>query len=145
MARVEIARVEDAKWTSMRERTHEGPGEHAKFGEGALDTKGRIHHEGDASTPQLIEIIYTPNTVISLHAHEEDEILVVLEGEAHVGSQVLKPGSSIFIRGNTLYGFSAGPEGLRLLNFRPRRDLTFITKDEFLRRREVAPDAVSQS
>jgi hypothetical protein len=40
---------------------------------------------------------------------------------------------------------SAGSEGLRLLNFRPRRDLTFITKDEFLRRREVAPDAVSQS
>jgi quercetin dioxygenase-like cupin family protein len=147
MARVKIERVEDAKWTSLRETTNGlGPDELAKFGDGALDTETRVHHEGDASTLQLVEIAYKPNTVVSEHAHDEDEILVIVEGEAHIGKQTLRPGSSIFIAGNTLYGFSAGPGGLRLLNFRPRRDLTFITKDEFIKRRGAAqsPDSSSR-
>jgi quercetin dioxygenase-like cupin family protein len=142
MARVKIERVEDAKWTSLREISSSlGPDELVKFGDGALDAETRVHHEGDASTLQLVEITYKPNTAISEHAHDEDEILVIVAGEAHFGKQVLGPGSSIFIPGNTLYGFSAGSAGLRLLNFRPRRDLTFITKDEFIRRREAAQSA----
>jgi hypothetical protein len=37
----------------------------------------------------------------------------VLKVEMHFSRQVLRPGSSLFIKGKAFYSFSAGPEGLR--------------------------------
>ena len=37
--------------------------------------------------------------------------------------------------GRTLYSFRPGPDGLRFLNFRPRKDATYITRDEMQQQR----------
>ncbi|MEO8697262.1 MAG: hypothetical protein ABI658_27405, partial [Acidimicrobiales bacterium] len=47
-----------------------------------------------------------------------------------LGARVLGAGSSAMIPGKTLYGFSAGADGLRYLNFRGKRDATFQTKEQ---------------
>jgi hypothetical protein len=54
-------------------------------------------------------------------------------------------GSSAMFPGKTLYGFSAGPEGLRFLNFRARRDATFHTKEQFMAQRKKAGTSASTS
>jgi len=54
---------------------------------------------------------------------------------------VLQAGDSISIAGMTLYGFDAGPEGVRFLNFRKKKDLTVDTESEFLEFRKLDPAA----
>jgi hypothetical protein len=110
-----------------------------KLGEGELATAVRVFHPGGPDTLQLFEVNVEPDGVIEQHAHQEDEIIFVLEGELHLGRRVLSPGCSVHIPGLTLYTFRAGPNGLRFLNFRGRQDTTYITKDEIMAmRREMS-------
>jgi quercetin dioxygenase-like cupin family protein len=73
-----------------------------------------------------------PGANIAVHSHSEDEIIYVAAGSMIVGKHELKAGSSMFVAANTLYGFSAGPEGLRMAVFRVRGDDHSMTKDEYL-------------
>lgn len=80
---------------------------------------------------QLFEANIAPNEEISLHAHAEDEIIYILEGELLIGRQRLTAGASVFVAGNTLYGFRTGSNGARFLNFRGKATTSFITHEEF--------------
>jgi len=95
------------------------------------DTSIRLHH-GEPGRLQLFEIHLEPGLEISTHAHADDEIIVVVEGELHFGRRVCGSGASLFIPGKTLYGFRAGPDGCRYLNFRARADSTFFTKEDIV-------------
>lgn len=103
----------------------------------ALAGGDRLLHPGVGS-PQLFEARIAPDEEISLHAHAEDEIIYILEGELQIGRKRLGPGASVFVAGNTLYGFRSGAAGVRFLNFRARGNTSFITEEEFraARRRE---------
>ena len=89
-----------------------------------------FRHPGSDSELQLFEVRLEPNSVAAPHAHASDEIMVVVDGEMWFGAQRCGPGTSVYIPGNTLYGFRAGPNGARFMNFRPRRDGTYVTKDQ---------------
>lgn len=93
------------------------------------DTSVRLHH-GLPGKLQLFEIRLEPGLEITTHAHADDEIIAVVEGELHLGRRVCGPGTSIFIPGNTLYGFTAGDAGCRYLNFRAQADSTYFGKDD---------------
>jgi uncharacterized cupin superfamily protein len=74
--------------------------------------------------------------VVLPHAHDEDEIIYVLEGSLEVGDRSYPAGSAIAVPAMTLYGFAAGPTGLRYLNFRARASARpYISKSEFLAER----------
>ena len=133
MSRIRIR--EKQELTSFTLRSFLNPEEYGRFGEGELDSTSRIYEEGSDSSPQLFEVEFPADSGVEIHAHEEDEIIYVLTGEMRVGSRVLGPGASVFIQGNTLYSFKAGPQGLTFLNFRPQKDTTYITREEFLERR----------
>jgi quercetin dioxygenase-like cupin family protein len=98
------------------------------------DTAVRLH-QGLPGKLQLFEIRLEPGLEVSRHAHADDEIVYVVDGELHVGRRVCGAGSSFFIPGNTLYGFRAGPAGCRYLNFRARADSTYFTKEHFVNTR----------
>ncbi len=98
------------------------------------DTQVRLHH-GLPGQLQLFEIALEPGLEISAHAHADDEIVVIVEGELQFGRRVCGPGASFFIPGNTLYGFRAGSEGCRYLNFRAQADSTYFTKDDVVEAR----------
>ena len=98
------------------------------------DTSVRLH-QGLPGKLQLFEIRLEPGLEISTHAHADDEIIAVVEGELQFGRRVCGPGASLFIPGNTLYGFRAGAEGCRYLNFRARADNTFFTKEDIVEAR----------
>jgi quercetin dioxygenase-like cupin family protein len=89
-----------------------------------------FRHPGSDSELQMFEVRLEPSYIAAPHAHASDEIIVVVDGEIWFGAQRCGPGTSVCIPGNTLYGFKAGPNGARFMNFRPRRDETYITRDE---------------
>ncbi|HWL45237.1 MAG TPA: hypothetical protein VNQ73_20000 [Ilumatobacter sp.] len=95
----------------------------------------RVHHPGSETELQLFEVQMPPDDVIPVHAHEADEIIVVVDGYLTLGARKLEAGCSIMIPGWTLYGIKAGPAGARFMNFRSHKDLTFMTKEQFVERR----------
>ena len=101
------------------------PAELEALTEGERTVRMAVRELGTADQPQLLEIKYQPGARIKPHAHAEDEIVFVREGELHLGTRVLKAGDSMFIARRSFYSFQAGPEGLTILNFRPRKDETY--------------------
>jgi quercetin dioxygenase-like cupin family protein len=97
----------------------------------------RMYFPGGPEDLQLFEVRVQPGGRTQSHAHTESEIIYVLEGDVEFGGRSVPAGSAINVPGNTLYSFRAGPNGLRFLNFRGRRDFTFISKDDFMADREL--------
>ena len=98
----------------------------------------RRPHLGENGELYLHESKTPPNHEVAAHVHKVDEIIYVIEGELHLGARVLGPGSSVYIPADTLYGFKAGPNGLRFLNFRGSGNRAHVLKEDFLAERERA-------
>lgn len=128
MARVRVHDVGKLGWNTVREQTRDHP--LAGLSESDLNARVAFHEPGSDATCQLFEVVYEPDAVVAVHRHDEDEILYVVDGEMMLGARRLMPGSSVFIAGGTYYGFKAGANGLRFLNFRPRADTTYIPAAE---------------
>lgn len=135
MARVRIHDATDQDWHLIREWTSDEIA--GQISELELASSIREHARGSESTLQLFEVKFLPGTLVDIHAHDEEEIMYVVEGEMLVGERSLRAGSSVYIAGSTLYSFRAGPNGLRVLNFRPRQDATYLTQATFSERRSA--------
>jgi quercetin dioxygenase-like cupin family protein len=136
MKRIRIVAADDSPFIRARDRTDRDRSRPGGATQAEIDaTLYRSHHPGSATSPQLFEIRIEPNCEVQRHAHSEDEIIAVIEGEIHVGSTVLRAGSSLAIDAYTLYGFRTGPDGVRFLNFRPRADSVYLDAAAFMARR----------
>jgi quercetin dioxygenase-like cupin family protein len=139
MPKVQISEIDSMPWMAARAGYERASGE-STIERANQDSDERmchrVHHPGSDTELQMFEVRVPPGMVVESHAHDEDEIVYVLEGEMVLGARVLKAGSSAMIPGKTLYGFSAGADGLVFLNFRARRDTTFHTKDQFMQQRK---------
>jgi len=92
----------------------------------------RVHSPGDEVTPQLFELSFSPNFAVDFHSHAADEIFYVVKGSLEFGKRSLGPGSSVLIPADTLYAFKAGADGLQMLNFRPRADSVYRTREQHI-------------
>ena len=124
MAKVRLTTEDQQAWIVSGQRDISGE-ERGKLRQGELTSEFRQREPGSEERPQLVELRYQPNAEIRLHAHDQDEIIYVLDGAMRINNRVVGPGSTLTIPGGVFYGFHAGPDGLRILNFRPRTDTTF--------------------
>ena len=132
MGNVRIVESGSTDWKPVHQAVH--PEVAKKMSSAERDADVNIIHPGGDNELQLFEASIAPNAKVSLHAHEADEIIYVLSGEMRIGRKKLGPGASVFVAGKTLYGFSAGPSGVRFLNFRGDANTSFITKEEYIKR-----------
>lgn len=129
MGQVRIHNADELAWKKIRDRAGDPPPKIYEYlAESELDSSMVFHEFGSESELQLMEIAFIPNAEAVLHKHDNDEIMYVVSGEMHFGNRVLKAGSSIYIPGNTFYSFHAGPNGLRVVNFRASADISFYPK-----------------
>lgn len=136
MTQVSIRKVEDLKWELSKDRT-EWPVDDA-FERLDMLMKSESHESGDGDLScihqwgdkpgylQVFEVKFPSGYRAAPHAHEQDEVMLILGGEMHVGKDILRPGSSIAIPAYTIYSFASGPEGLHFINFRPTMDISYI-------------------
>lgn len=61
---------------------------------------------------------FKPNFVLPKHSHNADCAYYIIAGEAHLGSQVLKAGDGFFVPAGGNNQYSAGPEGVEVMEFR---------------------------
>lgn len=125
MAKVRLITSDQLLWVQPTQDAQLSDEERDKLGEGERSTEYRIREAGGEDSPQLVEIRYLPDTEIQLHSHDEDEIMYILAGSMRLGERTIGAGTSLYIAGGTFYGFRAGAEGLHILNFRPRNDISF--------------------
>ena len=129
MAKVKVVDSEAIAWQRVAEAV--APEVAARMSPAEREGDVRILHAAQGGL-QLFEARIAPNEEISLHAHIADEIIYILAGELQIGRKRRRPGASVFVAGETLYGFRSGPSGVRFLNFRGRGNTSFITREEYL-------------
>jgi quercetin dioxygenase-like cupin family protein len=61
---------------------------------------------------------FAPGFTVWRHSHSLDCLYFIIAGQANLGSQQLGPGDGFFIPANHPYGYTAGPEGVRVLEIR---------------------------
>jgi quercetin dioxygenase-like cupin family protein len=66
----------------------------------------------------LIRLWYAPHYALPRHVHDVDCLYYVVAGEAHLGNQVVAAGDGFFVPAGAPYAYSAGPDGVEVLEFR---------------------------
>jgi mannose-6-phosphate isomerase-like protein (cupin superfamily) len=77
-----------------------------------------IFGDPDRGGMSLMILWFGSNYVLPRHVHDADCVYYVLSGEAHLGNQVLKAGDGFFAPAGAPYTYTAGPEGVEVLEFR---------------------------
>jgi mannose-6-phosphate isomerase-like protein (cupin superfamily) len=66
----------------------------------------------------LMLLWFGSNFVLPRHVHDADCMYYILWGEARLGNQVLTAGDGLFVPAGAPYTYTAGPEGVEVLEFR---------------------------
>jgi mannose-6-phosphate isomerase-like protein (cupin superfamily) len=66
----------------------------------------------------LVHVWFKANYPLPRHSHDSDCMYYVISGEAQMGNQVLKAGDSFFVPAEAPYVYTAGPEGVEVLEIR---------------------------
>jgi len=72
----------------------------------------------DGSGLSLVWSWFGPGYVLPRHSHSGDCVYFVHRGELHMGNAVLRAGDSFFLPNAAPYAYTAGPEGVEVLEFR---------------------------
>ena len=69
----------------------------------------------------VVYAYFKPHFMLPRHSHDADCLYYVIAGTAVMGNQVLHAGDGFFVPSGALYQYSAGPEGVEVLEFRHAR------------------------
>jgi quercetin dioxygenase-like cupin family protein len=135
-----IFRAEDAptlEETGMMAPTTMRPGVAERVGEhiGAFNDGSELHvlygRSDDAGSPSLVHVWFKPNYPLPRHSHDVDCLYYVVSGTLTMGNQVLHAGDGFFVPADAPYQYSAGPDGVEVLEFRNARTFDIkVTEDD---------------
>jgi len=66
----------------------------------------------------ILHVWFKADYPVPRHSHDADCLYYIVSGSAIMGTQILRPGDGFFIPAGAPYGYSAGPEGVELLEIR---------------------------
>src|ERR1035437_3691951 len=69
----------------------------------------------EAGGMSLIWSWFGPNFTLPRHSHSADCMYCITKGELHMGRQVFRAGEGLFVPANAPYAYSAGPDGVEVL------------------------------
>ena len=79
----------------------------------------------------LVEIEFAPGYLLPRHSHSSDCLYYIVSGSIVMGQRELGPGDGFFLPADQVYAYHAGPEGVKLLEFRTESafDMKVYEKD----------------
>ena len=85
----------------------------------AAGSKVTVLFKGDGpDAMSLVHAWFGPGYRLPRHSHSADCLYYIVAGEAIMGSRVVKAGDGFFVRADQPYAYTAGPEGVQVLEFR---------------------------
>jgi mannose-6-phosphate isomerase-like protein (cupin superfamily) len=87
---------------------------------GAADPAGRllVRQSPEEGGFSLLYLFFKPNFPLFRHKHESDCLYMVLSGAAVMGNQTLRAGDCFFVPAQAPYSYTAGPDGVEVLEIR---------------------------
>ncbi|MEW9856857.1 cupin domain-containing protein [Novosphingobium sp. M1R2S20] len=79
---------------------------------------------------------------LPLHTHDCDCLYYVVAGSIHLGNETLEAGDGFFVGSEVPYGYTAGPEGAEVLEFRATDVFNIRLKDKPVASWEKAADQI---
>lgn len=102
--------IDDAARAALPEFTAAG-------GTSGMVLFGDPEHPDDGGM-SLVRTWFAPNFVLPRHSHSADCLYYVVAGEVRLGSRTLSVGDGFHVGADAPYGYTAGPEGAEVLEFR---------------------------
>ena len=94
----------------------------------------------------LVTIDFAPGYLLPKHSHSSDCLYYIIEGGIVMGRRELGPGDGFFLPANQVYAYHAGPEGVKLLEFRSRTSFDMKVYEKDMERfREKAMDSMTSA
>lgn len=93
----------------------------------------------------LVHVSFKSNFMLPRHSHDVDCLYYVVSGSAVLGSQVLIGGDGFFVPGGAPYQYSAGPEGVEVLEFRHARSFNIQITESNERFAAIYANATAQT
>lgn len=94
--------------------------------------------DGDMS---LVWSWFGPGYALPRHSHSADCLYYVLAGEAHFGNRVVQTGSGFFVPADAPYAYTAGPDGVEILEFRQATSFDMIISENLARFEKIIEGA----
>jgi mannose-6-phosphate isomerase-like protein (cupin superfamily) len=104
-----------------------------------------VHQDRDEGGLSVVYLFFKPNFPLFRHKHDVNSLYVVVSGSAvgFMGNETLLPGDCFAVSAQTPYYYTAGPEGVEVLEiFRDADTVTVIYTDNPDGRLEEAQEAV---
>jgi quercetin dioxygenase-like cupin family protein len=79
-----------------------------------------LYRDGDTDGMSLVWVYFAPHYVLPRHSHDGDCLYYVLAGELRMGNQVVPAGDGFFVPADAPYGYTAGADGVEVLEFRSK-------------------------
>jgi len=76
----------------------------------------------DAPGFALHYVWFKPNYQLTRHSHDRDALYYIVSGAIRLGTEWLGAGDGLFLPADTPYIYTAGPEGVEILEFRHDSD-----------------------
>jgi mannose-6-phosphate isomerase-like protein (cupin superfamily) len=111
-------------------------------------TRLLVHQGRDEGGLSIVYLFFKPNFPLFRHQHDVDSLYVVISGSVvdFMGTETLRPGDCFSVPAGTPYYYTAGPEGVEVLEmFRDSDVVTVIYVDNPDDRVEQAQDAVREN
>ena len=70
----------------------------------------------------LVTVDFGPGFLLPRHSHSSDCLYYIVAGQLVMGKRELGPGDGFFLPADQPYAYRAGPEGVKLLEFRHQAD-----------------------
>lgn len=67
---------------------------------------------------------------LPLHTHDSDCLYYIIAGSVRMGTTVLGAGDGFFVGADVPYAYTAGPEGVEILEFRTTNKFNIVVKDK---------------
>lgn len=74
----------------------------------------------------LIHVWFKPGYPLPLHSHDADCLYYIIAGSIRMGTHDLGARDGFFVPANVPYGYTPGPEGVELLEFRHATTFNFV-------------------
>jgi quercetin dioxygenase-like cupin family protein len=104
-----------------------------------------LHQSRDEGGLSIVYLFFKPNFPLFRHAHDVDSLYIVISGSVvdFMGEEQLRPGDIWSVKAGTSYWYTAGPDGVEVLElFRDADTATIIYTENPPERLRQAEEAV---
>ena len=74
----------------------------------------------------LLHVWFKHGYPLPLHSHDADCLYYIVAGSIKLGTETLGPRDGFFVPANVPYGYTPGPEGVEVLEFRHATHFNFV-------------------